>query len=94
MVGARRAATHQAPRRKTSLGFLVGPQGGATHPLLRILDSHAANVVQNHFDKSGSPFSLREKADEGNQIKHMHRLFDYFDPLTPTLPLCMDLGHR
>jgi len=26
-----------------------------------LLVSYAANVIQNHFDESGSPFSLREK---------------------------------
>ena len=26
------------------------------------VDSYPANVVQNHFNTSGSPFSLREKA--------------------------------
>jgi hypothetical protein len=47
------------------------------------LDSDAVNVIRSSFDKSGSPFSLREKVRmrgiESNAF------VDDFDPLTPTL---------
>jgi len=49
------------------------------------MDSHIFNVVQNHFNKSGSPFSLREKV-RMRGIKS-NTCGDYSDPLTLTLSL-------
>ena len=47
--------------------------------------SHSANVIQNEFDKSATPFSLREKV-RMRGIKS-NTCVDYSDPLTPTLSL-------
>jgi len=48
-----------------------------------LIDCHISNAVQNHFNKSGSPFSLREKV-RMRGIKS-NTFVDDFDPLTPTL---------
>jgi hypothetical protein len=47
------------------------------------LDSHISNVVQNHFNNSTSPFSLRVKV-RMRGIKSI-ACVDYSDPLTPAL---------
>jgi hypothetical protein len=49
----------------------------------RSVDPHTSNVVQNHLHKSGSSFSLGEKA-RMRGIKS-NSFVDDFDPLTPTL---------
>jgi len=48
------------------------------------LDSHTANVIQTDFDKSGSSFSLREKA-RMRGIKSNTFSSIILIPLTPTL---------
>ncbi|MGH8521643.1 MAG: hypothetical protein ACREU9_09555 [Gammaproteobacteria bacterium] len=69
------------------LSICTAPIGAtfSERSLRKSIDSHTSNIVQNHFNKSGSPFSLREKV-RMRGIKS-NTCVDYSDPLTPTLSL-------